>query len=109
MTIDVSAWQEREERLKRLEAQAAKARRDERDTVIAQAVKDGKFAPARKDFWAQRWDRDPEGIREAIAGMQKGVIPTAEMGYAGGDISDEEIEAEFAHMMPPGFFAKEGH
>lgn len=99
MTIDVSAWQESQERLKRLEAQAAKQREAERDQVIAQAVQDGKFAPARRDHWKRLWDLDPEGTRDSIDGLQKNVIPVMASGYAGAP--DEDIDAEFAHLFPP--------
>jgi hypothetical protein len=99
MTIDSSAWQEREDRIKRLEAQAAKQSRDERDKVIAEAVSDGKFAPARKDHWVRLWDADPEGTRQVIAGLTRNVIPTAELGYAGGD--GDAIDDEFKHLFPP--------
>lgn len=98
MRVDASAWQEREERLARLEAAAAKARESERDQIIASAVKDGKFAPTRKPHWARLWDADPEGTREVIAGLAKNVMPTSEVGYAD---HEEELDAEFASLFPP--------
>lgn len=101
MTIDVSAWAEQQDRIKRLEAQAAKQSRDERDKVIAQAVQDGKFAPARKEHWVRLWDADPEGARQIIDGLAKNVIPVMAMGYAGGDNDGDEIDAEFASLFPP--------
>jgi peptidoglycan hydrolase-like protein with peptidoglycan-binding domain len=91
MRVDASAWQEREDRLKRLEAAMQKSRDNERDQIIASAVKDGKFAPARKVHWARLWDADPEGTREVIAGLAKGVMPTAELGYADGETEADEL------------------
>lgn len=99
MRIDVSAWQEREDRLKRLEAQAAKQSRDERDKVIAKAVEDGKFAPARKEHWVRLWDADPEGTRQVIDTLARNVIPVMASGYAGGD--DDGFDDEFAALFPP--------
>lgn len=99
MTIDVSAWAEQQDRIKRLEAADARRRRDERDQVIAQAVTDGKFAPTRKDHWVRLWDADPEGTRQVIDGLAKNVIPVAALGYDG-DI-DKDIEKEFADLFPP--------
>jgi ATP-dependent protease ClpP protease subunit len=99
MTIDVTAWDEQQKRIQRLEAGAAKAARDERDQVIAQAVADGKFAPARKEHWARLWDADPEGTRTVIDTLAKGVVPMSEMGY-GLDATGEDIDAEFAHLFP---------
>ena len=35
----------------------------ERDTILASAVADGKFAQARKPHFETLWDKDPEGTR----------------------------------------------
>lgn len=99
MMIDTSAWAEREERIKNLEAKAAKQAREERDKIIAQAVADGKFAPARAPHWVRLWDADPEGTRQVIESLARNVIPTAELGYAGDDV--DGIDDEFKHLFPP--------
>jgi hypothetical protein len=99
MTIDASAWDEQQTRIKRLEAEAAKRAREERDQVIAAAVNEGKFAPARKEHWVRLWDADPEGTRQVIAGLTKNVIPVAALGFA--DDSDASIDEEYAHLFPP--------
>jgi ATP-dependent protease ClpP protease subunit len=100
MVIDSSAWEEREARIKRLEAQDAKRRRDERDGVIAQAVTDGKFAKARSEHWAKLWDASPEQTRTVIEGLTKNVVPVSELGHAG---DDESIDDEFAGLFPPSY------
>lgn len=102
MVIDASAWDAQQESIKRLEAKQAKHDRDERDDVIAKAVKDGKFAPARKDHWAKLWDADPEGARQVIDGLTKNVIPVEALGF-GLEDTDDTFEAEFA-----GFFGPKG-
>lgn len=99
MVIDASAWDEQQKRIQRLEAEATKRAREERDQVIASAVHDGKFAPARKEHWARLWDADPEGTRQVIAGLTKNVIPVAALGFA--DDTDASIDDEFAHLFPP--------
>jgi hypothetical protein len=99
MVIDASAWDAQQERIKRLEAQEAKRGREERDTVIAAAVKDGKFAPARAEHWARLWDADAEGTRQVIAGLQKNVIPVEALGHA--DLDGEDLDAEYAGLFPP--------
>ena len=99
MIIDASAWEERETRIKRLEAEAAKRAREERDQVIAAAVQAGKFPPARKDHWVRLWDADPEGTRQVLAGLQPNVVPVDAVGHAS-DL-DAEFDAEFAHLFPP--------
>lgn len=99
MVIDASAWDAQQERLKRLEAEAVKRAHAERDDVIAAAVRDGKFAPARKDHWKGLWDKAPDQTREVIAGLQKNVIPVDSVGYA--DDTDAGIDDEFASLFPP--------
>ncbi|MEO3929247.1 head maturation protease, ClpP-related [Micromonosporaceae bacterium B7E4] len=100
MQIDVSAWEAQQKRIQALEATDARRRREERDQVIAQAVQDGKFAPARAEHWARLWDADPEGTRTVIDGLARNVIPLAELGYAG-DRDDVDLDAEFAALYPP--------
>ena len=100
MVIDASAWDAQQAAIKRLEAKQAKHDRDERDDVIAQAVRDGKFAPARKEHWAKLWDADPEGARQVIDGLTKNVIPVEALGIGLQD-DDEAIDAEFRSLFPP--------
>ena len=100
MVIDASAWDAQQAAIKRLEAKQAKHDRDERDDVIAQAVRDGKFAPARKEHWAKLWDADPEGARQVIDGLTKNVIPVEALGVGLQD-DDDAIDAEFKSLFPP--------
>ncbi|WP_433078881.1 peptidoglycan-binding protein [Dactylosporangium sp. CA-052675] len=99
MRVDASAWQEREDRLKRLEAAAQRQRENERDQIITEAVKAGKFAPARRDHWVRAWNADPEGARQLIASLAPGLIPTEALGY--NDADDKDFDAEFGHLFPP--------
>jgi hypothetical protein len=100
MVIDVSAWDEQQDRIKKLEAADARRRVAERDQIIAGAVQDGKFPPSRKEHWVRLWDGDPEGTRTVIDGLAKNVIPVAASGYAG-DVAGEDLDEEFAHLFPP--------
>jgi hypothetical protein len=93
MRVDASAWQEREERIKRLEAAAQRSRDNERDQIITEAVRAGKFTPGRKQHWARLWDADPEGAREIIAGLAPNVVPVAELGFSDGDVDADEAYA----------------
>lgn len=97
-----SAWQAQQDRIRRLEARETKRERDERDQVIAQAVKDGRFTVAQKAHFAKLWDADPEGTRNLIASLQKNVaLAVAELGHAG---EEGEVDAEFAEfddLYPP--------
>lgn len=100
MVIDSSAWDAQQERIQRLEAQDAKRRRDERDSVIASAVAEGKFHADRSEHWARLWDADPEGTRQILDGLTRGVVPLNELGHGGGD-DGSSVDDEFAHMFPP--------
>lgn len=99
MQVDPSVWEQRDERMKRLEARLAQHDRNERDQVITQAVVDGKFAPFRKDHWARLWDADPEGTRQVIDGLARNVVPVMASGYSSAD--DADIDAEYASLFPP--------
>jgi ATP-dependent protease ClpP protease subunit len=98
MVIDVSAWDAIQERTRRLEAADARRRKEERDQVIDQAVRDGKFPVARKEHWSRLWDADPEGTRTVIDGLTKNVVPVDEIGHA---LDDADIDEEFSHLFPP--------
>jgi hypothetical protein len=99
MRVDASAWEAAQDRIKRLEAAADKQRVAERDQIIAKAVQDGKFAPARREHWVRLWDADPEGAREAIDGLARNVIPVTASGYS--DADGEELDREYASLFPP--------
>src|SRR5258707_8513066 len=66
------------------EAARAAQLRDQRDTVIQAAVRDGKLSPARRKHWERLWDADPDGTREVLAGLAKNVVPGDDIGSAGG-------------------------
>jgi peptidoglycan hydrolase-like protein with peptidoglycan-binding domain len=106
MRVDASAWEAAQDRIKKLEAQAQKTREAERDQIIAKAVQDGKFAPARREHWVRLWNADPEGAREAIDGLAKNVIPVMAMGHSGE--GEDDIDAEYAHLFAPGTFSHRG-
>ena len=101
--VSDSVWQEKEDRIKKLEAHVARQVRDERDQVITQAVKDGKFTVAQKDHFSKLWDSDPDGTRNLIVNVLKKdtALATAELGYAGGDDEAEAELAEFDNLLPP--------
>lgn len=99
ITIDASAWDAIQERTKRLEADAQRRARDERDQVVSDAVRAGKFPPARKEHWVRLWDADPEGTREVLAGLKPNVVPVEAQGVTLED--DESFDAEYRHLFAP--------
>jgi ATP-dependent protease ClpP protease subunit len=70
-------------------------RRSERDGVLNQAVKDGKFPVSALDSWAKLWDADPEGTRRAVNNLARNVIPVMTAGYAA--TMDDISEADMAY------------
>jgi hypothetical protein len=101
MVVEASAWDDLQKRVAAGEKREVKRQIEERDQVIAAAVRDGKFAPVRAEHWARLWNADPEGTREVLASLQKNVVPLSDIGAAGsgnglGDV-DEEYAAVFGN------------
>lgn len=75
MTIDAAE-------LASLKAEAAMGRQalerqqtTDRDNLLGECVKAGKFPPSRKDHWQKLYDVDPDGTRETLASLASGLIP----------------------------------
>lgn len=81
-TVDSGAWDE----LQRQAKAGAEARErqveDERERLLNDAVKAGKFPPARKDHWRTLLKQDEEGTKQVIASLAEGLIPVDERGTA---------------------------
>lgn len=73
------------------------ARVNRRDTLIAQAVRDGRFPPSRREHYAARYDSDPEGTTAQIERMARNVVPVKERGV---DVTAEDLEAK-SDSYPP--------
>jgi len=102
MMVEASAWDALQERTKALEARDSLRRRDERDQIIATAVQEGKFAPARKEHWVRLWDADPEGTRTVIGTLAPNVMPVMASGYAGDvEVEEDELDREIARLSDP--------
>lgn len=78
------------------DAQAGRQARDKqladaRAAVVAQAVADGRIAPARREHWIAQLEADP-GAESVLLSLAKGTIPLAPAGYTGGvdEASDED-------------------
>jgi hypothetical protein len=70
-----------------------KAADEERERVLAAAVKAGKFPRARLDHWRTAWASDPEGTRETIEKTLKaGLVPVEETGLVGGGEGDQPTD-----------------
>lgn len=98
-----SVWDENQNTIKRLQSFVDRADRNERDTVIAQAVIEGKFTPAQKPHFMKLWDVDPKGTRAVIDSLMKNTaLAVAASGYAGdGQEQDDDLDREIARLSPP--------
>lgn len=76
--------------------------RDRRERLIARAVEEGKFAPARAGHYRQLHESDPEGTESMIEGLAAGLVPVEERGSSADParasataVTDEEMVALF--------------
>lgn len=67
----------------------------ERDVILAAAVKEGKFAQARVDYFSRLWDKDPEGTRKLVASLASGLVPVVPSGSNGEFTGDPDLPGEF--------------
>jgi hypothetical protein len=88
--IDESRWKEVQADVSRHTNLERRLNRQERDTLIAQAVTDGKFAPSRTDHYTALYESDPEGTKEIIAKLEPGIIPVESRGNGRGEDWVEE-------------------
>lgn len=93
------------ENYKTLVAMAAKGQtafeqmqRNERDHVLGEAVKDGRFPVARLSTYQQMWDRDPAATKAYIELMPKQSVPTMASGFLGAEISQNETDIAYEAM-----------
>lgn len=97
MALDISTVEMLKEQAAAGQEALQRLVRQERDTTIEQAIKDGKFAPARRDHWQKLWDKDPEGTKQYIDGLSPGLLPTQLIGY-GQDATDAD-DALYAELF----------
>jgi hypothetical protein len=91
--VDSEGWKEVQAGAKAGQTLAAKAAEQTRDQILGEAIKAGKFPPARRDHFAQLYNADPEGTTELLAGMASGMVPVVEGGAAFGEGGDGTEEA----------------
>jgi hypothetical protein len=70
---------------------------DDRDRTIAAAVTDGKIPRSRVDHWRTSWGNDPDGTKQALAGMQKDLVPREAVGHPG---DADAFSEEYASLFP---------
>jgi hypothetical protein len=99
MLVETEAWKTLNGKVEAGEKREARRQREERDQVIDQAVRDGKFSAARKEHWARLWNADPEGTREVLATLRKNVVPIEDIGAAGSGSGLDDVDEEYAALF----------
>ncbi len=97
--LDREEWEGAQRQIAEGVAARAQQVRDSRDMHIEAAIAAGKFSVARRGHWERVYDADPEGTRQILAGLTRGVVPVEDIGQPGGP--GDEIPDEFAALFPP--------
>jgi ATP-dependent protease ClpP protease subunit len=98
VAIDEATLAELREQAAEGVAARAQQRVEARDRALDDAVKAGKFPPARREHWARLYDLDPEGTRQTLASLADGVVPLQDVGEPGGEPTDAD-ESEFDSLF----------
>ena len=101
ITVEEDVWKNTLKKVEAAEKFRQRTLDNERDEVIDQAVRSGKFSASRKPHWQRVWDADPNGTREIIAGLTPNVVPVDDIGTSGGTLDDEEFNRDYARIFPP--------
>ena len=75
-----------------------------RETIVNEAVREGRISPARKKDWLAKLTKDP-GSETELASLAKGLIPVdGPKGYTGSlsDVSESDDEAVYNALFPKG-------
>jgi ATP-dependent protease ClpP protease subunit len=75
-------------------------RAEARDQALNDAIRVGKFPPARRDHYAKAWDADPDGTRQLLDSLAEGLVPLADVGQPGGEPTDASaVDADFDRLF----------
>lgn len=74
--------------------------RNERDMVLGQAVKDGRFPVSRLSAYEGMWDKDPAATKAYIELMPKNSVPVMAAGFLGSEVSQNETDMVYDAMYP---------
>lgn len=71
---------------------------NQRDKVLGEAVKDGRFPVARLEAYEKMWDRDPAATKAYIELMPKNSVPVMAAGFLGAEVSQNETDMAYEGM-----------
>lgn len=64
---------------------------DRRNTLVDEAIRDGRIAPARRNAWVAQLAADP-GAEQVLASLEKGLVPLEPVGYTGGTAGSDPTD-----------------
>lgn len=104
VAIDETTLNELREQAQQGVAARAQQRREDRDRTLGDAIRAGKFPPARKAHWEAYWERDEEGAKAAIKSLAEGLVPVEDAGAPGGEPTDtfDDVDRLFSTPVPKG-------
>ena len=94
VVIDVASFRRYRQRDRLAGQVEEQMRRRDRDELIEEAIADGKFGPARRQHYRDRYDDDPQHVTRLIARLSPGTVPIDERG---GDAPTDEAEDSTAY------------
>ncbi|GAA3721740.1 Clp protease ClpP [Nonomuraea antimicrobica] len=80
-------------------AARAQQRAEAREQALNEAVRLGKFAPARRSHWAKAWDADPDGTRQLLDSLAEGLVPLEPIGEPGGEPDTRDEDAAYDRIF----------
>jgi hypothetical protein len=102
MVIDRDQWAEVNRRLQTGEQARASQLLQERDRVIDDAIKAGKFTAGRRKVYEDIWAASPQAMKDAVQSLVPGVVRMSAVGSPGGEsvTGDPEYHAIFGQSQP---------
>lgn len=73
-------------------------RKNERDTFLATATREGRIPPASLGAYEKLWDNDPEGTRRTVSLLAKNIIPVTTGGFLGQEVDENEADSAYEAM-----------
>jgi hypothetical protein len=98
VAMDAAEYERLTQRIEAGEKARGRQLEGDRERALDQAVRAGKFSVARVDHWRRLWNADPEGTAQVIAGLQRGLVPTSDIGAPGEDM--DVMDTEYESLFP---------
>lgn len=102
VTVDAALYEELKKAAAFGREAQARAEIAERETLVDEAVKDGRISAAARGRWCQALEADPVDAKQRLAAMPSGFIPRSEIGHG---LDTEESDSTPGKPVVRGFAA----